>query len=104
MLEPAAALVLVLVIVLELIPLLVLDVLAAVELLLVLLTACTHPIGEKIGPGCGPLFPISTIIIGHVLRIALLKTAERFVESKESVMPMKGVNDSRVDEVKACES
>jgi hypothetical protein len=57
-----------------------------------------------IGPGFGPLFPISTIIIGHVLCIALLKTVERFVELKESVMPMKGLDDCRVEEVKACES
>jgi hypothetical protein len=48
----------------------------------------------------GPLLAISTIMTGHVLCIAMLKTADWFVELKESVIPMKGLDDSRVEEVK----
>jgi hypothetical protein len=43
-----------------------------VELLLVKLNACTHPIGVIVGP---PIL-ISATITGQVLCIAILKTAE----------------------------
>jgi hypothetical protein len=99
LLEPTTALVLVAFP--EMVPLVMVDVLLVVELLLVLFKAWTHPIGEIMGPGLGSLFPISTIMTGHVLCIAIVKTAERLVESKDSVMPMKGLDDSRVEDVMA---
>ncbi len=95
---------LLLVVVLDVVSLLVLDVLAPVELSIVLLMAWTHPAGERIGPEFEALIPISTIITGHVLCIALLKTVERLVELKWSVMTMKGLDDARVEEVNAYES